>query len=107
MQNIKEGLIAGPEIPVGKVVRMRVAPFTGYGVDRLYVVRTHFVQHLVRQGDDIVFTNAWLQVFVNHVINAVDHAGGLSQKLDFVPVLDFTRFQHDLLAIDHVQTSLL
>jgi hypothetical protein len=39
------------------------------------------------------------------VIDAIDHGGGLRQKLDLVPVLDLAGGEHDLLAVDDVDPS--
>src|SRR5262245_62308980 len=38
LQNVEEGLIAGPDQPVGEIMRMRIAAFARYGIHRLNVV---------------------------------------------------------------------
>ena len=86
---------------------MRVAALARDRVDRLHVVRAHLVEHLVGQRDDVVLAHAGFQLFVDHVIDAIDHAGRLGQQLDLVPVLDLARRQHDLLAVDHLDALLL
>ena len=83
LQDIKEGLISGADQTVGEVMRMRVAAFAGNGVDRLHIIRAHFVKHLVGHGDDIVFAHTWFQLFVDHVIDAIDHGGRLVQQVGF------------------------
>jgi hypothetical protein len=86
---------------------MRVAALAGDRVDRLHVVRAHLVEQLVRQRDDVVFAHAGFQLLVDHVVDAIDHAGRLRQKLDLVPVLDLARAQHDLLAVDDLDAFFL
>ena len=41
------------------------------------------------------------------MVNAIDHAGGLRQQLDFVPVLNLAGGQHGLLSVHNIQASLL
>ena len=107
LQDVEERLIAGAEKAIGEVVRMRAAALAGDGVDRLDVVRAHFVEHLVRHRDDVVLANARLQLLPDHVIDAVHHAGRLVEQLDLVDVLDLARRQHDLLAVDDLEPRLL
>ena len=107
LQDVEERLVAGAKVTVGEVVRMRVAALAGNGVDRLHIVAAHLVEQLVGQRDDVVLAHARFQFFIDHVIDAIDHGCGLGQKLDFVPVLDLARRQHDLLAIDHLDPLLL
>ena len=87
-------------------MRMRVAALARNGVDRLHIVRAPLVEELVGHGDNLVFAHARFQFLVDHVVDAIDHACGLRQQLDLVPILDLARREHDLLAIHHIQTSL-
>ncbi len=92
---------------VGEIVRVRIAALAGDGVDRLDVVRAHLVEHLVGLGDDVVLAHAGLQLLVDHLIDAVDHGGGLVEQHDLVDVLDLARIEHHLLAVDELQAFLL
>ena len=74
LQDVEERLVAGAEVAVGEVVRMRVAALARDRVDRLDVVRAHLVEHLVGHRDDVVLADARLQRLVDHVVDAVDHA---------------------------------
>ena len=103
----KKAWSPGRKMPVGEIVRVRVAALAGDGVDRLDVVRAEPVEHLVRLGDDVVLADARLQLLVDHVIGAVDHGRGLVQQHDLVDVLDLARVEHDLLAVDDLHAGLL
>ncbi len=107
LQDVEERLIARPDQPVGEVVRMRVAALARDRVDRLDVVRAHLVEHRVRLGDDLVLPDARLQLLPDHVVDAIDHGGGLVEQRDLVDVLDLAGIEHDLLAVDHLHAGLL
>jgi hypothetical protein len=50
LQDVEEGLVAGPHHAVGEIVRMRIAALAGDGVDRLDVVGAVAIEELVDQA---------------------------------------------------------
>ena len=78
---------------------MRVAALAGDRVDRLDVVRAHLVEHGVLRRRSRSRAPR-LQLLPGHVIDAIDHRGGLVQQRDLVDVLDLAGIEHDLLAVD-------
>ncbi|HZJ40566.1 MAG TPA: hypothetical protein VFD20_06430 [Demequina sp.] len=46
MNDVEERLIAGSNESVGEIVRVRIAPLAGNSIDRLDLIRTHFVAAL-------------------------------------------------------------
>ena len=51
--------------------------------------------------------HARLQLLPDHVIDAVDHRGGLVEQHDLVDVLDLAGIEHHLLAVDDLHSRLL
>src|SRR4051794_21692832 len=100
VDDVEERLVAWPDQPVGEVVRVRVAPLAGDGVDRLDLVRPHLVEALVGEGDDLVLADAGLQPLDDPLVDPVDHRDGLGQQHDLVGRLDDARVQHVLLGVD-------
>ena len=72
-------------------------------VDRLDLVRTHLVEPLVRERDDLVLAHARLERLDDVLVDAVDHRGGLGEQHDLVGRLDLPRVEHQLLAVDDRQ----
>src|SRR5882757_4041724 len=107
LDDVEEGLIAGTDDAVGKIVGVRAAALAGHGVDRLDVIGAHFEQPLGRHGDDIRLAHPRFEGFINILVDAVDHGGGSIQQHDFVTALDFTRIEHDLLAVHDRQAEFL
>src|SRR5262245_40685245 len=107
LQNVEEGLIAGPDQPVGEIMRMRIAAFTRYSIHRLNVIGAVPVEEFIDLGDDVVFAHARLELFVDHVIGAVDHGRGTIKERDLVGRLEFAWLQPDLLAIDDLHAGFL
>ena len=58
VDDVEEGLVAGPDDAVGEVVRVRVASLARDRVDRLHLVTAELVQSLVRERDDLVLADA-------------------------------------------------
>src|SRR5207244_5185971 len=57
LDDVEEGLVAGPDQPIREHVRMRAAALARHGVDGLDVVRAHVVQLLVRDRHDLVLAD--------------------------------------------------
>ena len=68
MQDVEERLIAGPQHPVGEIVRVRIAALAGDGVDRLRVVGAVGVEKLVDLGDDVILADAGLELLVDQMV---------------------------------------
>ena len=107
LKDVEEGLVAGPELPVCEVVRMRVAAFARDGIDRFDIVGSQLIKHLIGHRHDIAFTHAGLQLLVDHVVYAVDHRSGLVEQDDLVNILDLSGIEHDLLAVDNAESRIL
>ncbi len=65
------------------------------------------IEELVDLGDDVVFAHARPQHFIDDVVGTIDHCGRAIEKCDFVGRFDFTRAQHDLLAVFDLDPGLL
>ena len=103
VDDVEECLVAGPDDPVGEVVRVGVAALSGDRVDRLDLVGAHLVEPLVGERDDLVLADAGLQRLGDVLVDAVDHRAGLVEQHDLVGVLDDARVEHQLLGVDHAQ----
>jgi hypothetical protein len=99
VDDVEEGLVAGPDDAVGEVVRMRVAPLARDRVDRLHLVAAELVQPLVGQRDDLVLAHPRLQHVDDVLVDAVDHRRGLVEQHDLVRRLDDAGVEHGLLGV--------
>ena len=106
LKDIEERLVARPDHPVGKVMRMGIAPLARNGVDGLHIVGAVGVEEFVDLGDNVVLANAGPKFLIDQVIGAVDHGGRAVEKRNLIGRLDLTGFQHDLLAVLHLEAGL-
>src|SRR5665213_1332000 len=77
VNDVKECLVPGANDSIGEVVGMGIAPFARDRVDGLHLIRTHLVESLVRERDDLILAYSRLQCFKDVLVDAVDHGGGL------------------------------
>ena len=104
VDDVEEGLVAGPDQPVGEVVRVRVAPLPRDRVDRLDLVRAHLVEPLVGERHDLVLADARLERLDDVLVDPVHHRHGLGQQHDLVARLDHPSVEHELLGVDDGQS---
>ena len=101
MDDVEEGLVAGPDDAVGEVVRMRVASLARDRVDRLHLVAAELIESLVRERDDLVLAHARLEHVDDVLVDAVDHRCRLVEQHDLVLRLDDAGVEHRLLGVAH------
>ncbi len=107
LQHVEEGLVAGPDHAVGEIVGVRIAALAGNRVDRLDVVGAVRVEEAVRVCHDVGLARAWFELLEDLLVDAVDHRGRAVEQRDLVDVLDLSRFQHHLLAVDDLEAGRL
>ena len=100
VDDVEEGLVAGPDDPVGEVVRVRVAALAGDRVDRLDLIRPQLVEPLVGQRDDLVLADPGLEHVHDVLVDTVDHRRRLGQQHDLVRRLDQPRVEHCCWRVD-------
>src|SRR5215510_166124 len=105
--DVEERLIARADDPVGEVVRVRAAALAGDRVDRLDAVRAHLVETLGGQPDDLVLARAGLERLEDVLVDAVDHRRRHVEQGQLVLALEHPRLEQHLLAVAHLDTSLL
>src|SRR5919108_566639 len=99
VDDVEEGLIARPDQPVAEDVRVRAAALAGHGVDVVDVLGPHLEQSMGDIGDQLVLTDAGLEVLGDVLVRTVDHGAGRVQQDDLVDRLDLARVEHDLLGV--------
>ena len=101
VDDVEEGLVAGPDDPVAEDVRVRAAALAGDRVDVVDVLRAQVEQALGDVGHELALADARLELLGDHLVGAVDHRAGRVEQDDLVDRLDLARVEHHLLAVSH------
>ena len=102
VEDIEEGRVAGAQRAVGVDVRMRAAALAGYGVDALDVLRAQIKEDLAHQPHTLVLAHSRPHEAIELLIGGVHHHTGAVEQRDLVLGLDLSCFQHELLAVHHL-----
>jgi hypothetical protein len=92
---------------VGEIVGVWAAALAGDSVDGFDAIGAHLIKAFGRQGDDVVLAYAGLEGLIDVLVHAVNHRRGHIQQRQFVLTLDHPRFEHDLLAVAHLDAEIL
>ena len=101
MDDVEEGLVAGPDDPVAEDVRVRAAALARHRVDVVDVLRPEIEQDLGDLRDQLALADAGLEALRDVLVGAVDHGAGRVEQDDLVDGLDLARVEHDLLPVAH------
>ena len=99
VDDVEEGLVAGPDDPVAEHVRVRAAALARDRVDVVDVLRAEVEQELRHVGDELALADARLELLGEHLVGAVDHRAGRVEQHDLVDRLDLAGVEHHLLGV--------
>ena len=99
LDDVEEGLVAGPDDPVGEDVRMRAAALAAHRVDVVDVLRAEVEQVLRDVGHQLALADPRLELLGDQLVGAVDHRARGVEQDDLVDRLDLARVEHDLLRV--------
>jgi hypothetical protein len=86
---------------------VRIATFTGNGIDAFHIFRPHAVQHIAYQPHTFIFAHAWFHSAIQFIISSIYHHSRHVQQGDFILGFDDPRLLHELLAVYHIQAFFL
>ena len=101
VDDVEEGLVAGPDDPVAEHVRVRAAALARHRVDVVDVLRPEIEQDLGDFRDELALADARLEALGDVLVGPVDHRAGRVEQDDLVDGLDLARVEHDLLPVTH------
>jgi hypothetical protein len=101
VDDVEEGLVAGPDDPVAEHVRVGAAPLAGDRVDVVDVLGPEVEQEVRHVGDELALADARLELLGDQLVGAVHHRAGRVEQHDLVDRLDLAGVEHHLLGVEH------
>ncbi len=99
VDDVEEGLVAGPDDPVGEDVRVGTAALAGHRVDVVDVLRPELEQVVRDIRDELVLADTRLELFRDQLVRPIDHRAGDVEQGDLVGRLDLAGVEQHLLAV--------